>query len=108
MVSRLPSKALSLVAERLAAVVYWLIARMARLVELAGRDPAFLPLFQYRYRSFYVMRNDALERFGTRLERRYSKEGVCQLLESAGFENVQFADGPPWWVIVGWRRLVSL
>ena len=104
MVSRLPSKALSLVAERLAAVVYWLIARMARLVELAGRDPAFLPLFQYRYRSFNVMRNDALDRFGTRLEKRYSKEGVRQLLEGAGFEKVVFPEGPPWWVVVARRQ----
>jgi len=103
-VSRLPSKARSLVAEILAAVVYWPLARMARLVELAGRDPAILPLFQYRHRSFYVMRNDALDRFGTRLEKRYSKEGVRQLLEGAGFEKVVFSEGPPWWVVVARRQ----
>ncbi len=103
-VSRLPSKARSLVAEILAAVVYWPLARMARLVELAGRDPAILPLFQYRHRSFYVMRNDALDRFGTRLEKRYSKEGVRQLLEGAGFEKVVFSEGPPWWVAVARRQ----
>ena len=102
-VSRLPSKARSL-AEILAAVVYWPLARMARLVELAGRDPAILPLFQYRHRSFYVMRNDALDRFGTRLEKRYSKEGVRQLLEGAGFEKVVFSEGPPWWVAVARRQ----
>ena len=104
LVSRLPSKARSLVAEILAAVVYWPLARMARLVELAGRDPALLPLFQYRHRSFYVMRNDALDRFGTRLEKRYSKEGVRQLLEGAGFEKVVFSEGPPWWVAVARRQ----
>ena len=103
-VSRLPSKARSLVAEILAAVVYWPLARMARLVELAGRDPAILPLFQYRHRSFHVMRNDALDRFGTRLEKRYSKEGVRQLLEGAGFEKVVFSEGPPWWVVVARRQ----
>ena len=103
-VSRLPSKARSLVAEILAAVVYWPLARMARLVELAGRDPAIFPLFHYRHRSFYVMRNDALDRFGTRLEKRYSREGVRQLLEGAGFEKVVFSEGPPWWVAVARRQ----
>ena len=103
-VARLPSKTRWLVTDVLAVVVYWPLARVARLVERSGRDPSFLPLFQYRDRSFYVMRNDALDRFGTRLEKRYSKEEVRDLLEGAGLENVVFSEGPPWWVAVAWRR----
>ena len=103
-VSRLPSKTRWLVTDVLAVVVYWPLARVARLVERSGRDPSFLPLFQYRDRSFYVMRNDALDRFGTRLEKRYSKEEVRNLLEGGGLENVVFSEGPPWWVAVAWRR----
>tara|TARA_B100000959_G_C14955483_1_gene613527 strand:- start:139 stop:303 length:165 start_codon:yes stop_codon:yes gene_type:complete len=53
------------------------------------------------------MRNDSLDRFGTRLEKRYSKEEVRCLLEETGLEKVQFADGPPWWVAVGWREMVA-
>ncbi len=102
-VARLPSRAREVVADVLAAVVYWPLARVARLLEKIGRDPSFVPLFQYRHRSFYVMRNDSLDRFGTRLEKRYSRDEVRDLLEGAGLENVQFADGPPWWVAVGWR-----
>jgi hypothetical protein len=95
------------VADVLAVVVYWPLARVARLVEKVGRDPSSVPLFQYRHRSFYVMRNDSLDRFGTRLEKRYSKEEVRCLLEETGLEKVQFADGPPWWVAVGWREMVA-
>jgi hypothetical protein len=62
-----------------------------------------VPLFQYRYRSFYVMRNDSLDRFGTRLEKRYSRDEVRVLLEGAGLEKVEIADGPPWWVAIGRR-----
>jgi len=102
-VARLPSRGRAVVADLLAAVVYWPLARVARLVEKVGRDPSPVPLFQYRDRSFYVMRNDSLDRFGTRLEKRYSKDEVRCLLEEAGLEKVQFADGPPWWVAVGWR-----
>ena len=104
LVARLPLKPRSLVADLLAALVYWPLSRLARVVEMVGRDPAFLPLFQYRNRSFYVMRNDALDRFGTRLEKRYSREQVRQLLEGAGLERVVFSEGPPWWVAVAWRR----
>ena len=103
-VARLPSKLRWLVTDALAIVIYWPLARVARLVERSGREPSFLPLFQYRHRSFYVMRNDALDRFGTRLEKRYSKEEVCDLLEDAGLENAVFSEGPPWWVAVAWRR----
>ena len=103
-IARLPSKIRWLVTDALAIVIYWPLARVARLVERFGGEPSFLPLFQYRHRSFYVMRNDALDRFGTRLEKRYGKEEVRDLLEDAGLENVVFSEGPPWWVVVGWRR----
>ena len=103
-VARLPSRARAVAADVLAALVYWPLARAARLLERIGRDPSFVPLFQYRHRSFYVMRNDSLDRFGTRLEKRFSRDGVRCLLEGAGLEKVQFADGPPWWVAVGWRQ----
>ena len=100
-VSRLPSRVREVVTDVLAAVVYWPLALVARLVEKIGRDPSFVPLFQYRHRSFYVMRNDSLDRFGTRLEKRFSKDEARALLEGAGLEKVLFADGPPWWVAIG-------
>ena len=104
LIARLPSRLRSSVADVLAGIVYWPLARLARLVERRGGDPSGIPLFQYRNRSFYVMRNDALDRFGTRLEKRYSREQVVDLLEGAGLENVVLSEGPPWWVAVGWRR----
>ena len=52
----------------------------------------------------HLVDRDALDRFGTRLEKRYSKEQVRLLLEGGGLEKVTFSDGPPWWVAVGWRR----
>jgi SAM-dependent methyltransferase len=102
-VARLPRRLRLLVADVIGALVYWPLARFARLLEKVGKDPSWVPLFQYRRRSFYVMRNDALDRFGTRLEKRYSRDDVRVLLETAGLENVVFAEGPPWWVAVGWR-----
>ena len=102
-VSRLPRRPRYLVADVLAVGLYWPLARFARLAERLGRDPSRLPLFQYRNRTFAVMRNDALDRFGTRLEKRYGRDEVRELLERAGLVDVEFSDGPPWWVAVGRR-----
>ena len=103
--ARLPRRLRHAAADALALVVYLPLARLARFVEGKGRDPSRLPLFQYRHRSFYVMRNDALDRFGTRLEKRYSRAEVVCLLEGAGLTDVVFSEGPPWWVAVGRRSM---
>jgi SAM-dependent methyltransferase len=105
LISRLPRRMRHLVTDLLALVLYLPLARVARLMERTGCDPSRVPLFQYRNRSFYVMRNDALDRFGTRLEKRYSRDEVRDLLEGAGLTDVAFSDGPPWWVAVGRRSM---
>ena len=107
LISRLPRQIRHLVTDLLALVLYLPLARLARSVEQSGRDPSRIPLFQYRNRSLYVMRNDALDRFGTRLEKRYSRAEVVELLEGSGLSDIAFSDGPPWWVAVG-RRSADL
>jgi SAM-dependent methyltransferase len=102
-IARLPRPAKAIVADVIAAVVYLPLARLAKLVDRLGGDPSSIPLFQYRDRSFYVMRNDSLDRFGTRLEKRFNQDEVRRLLEGAGLERVTFSPGPPWWVAVAWK-----
>ena len=107
LISRLPRQIRHPVTDLLALVIYLPLARLARSVEQSGRDPSRIPLFQYRNRSLYVIRNDALDRFGTRLEKRYSRAEVVERLEGAGLSDIPFSDGPPWWVAVG-RRSTNL
>ena len=51
------------------------------------------------------MRTDALDRFGTRLEQRFTKQQIAQMMEAAGLDNIRFADAVPYWCAVGFRRL---
>lgn len=88
----------------LAAVVYFPLARAARILHAIGRLPDSFPLAFYKDSSFYVMRTDALDRFGTRLERRFSREEIRGMLEAAGIEDVVFSESPPYWVAVGARK----
>lgn len=107
-VSRMPYRLRAGIAFVFAALVYWPFARFAALVESAGGNWSSLPLAYYRDSSFYTMATDALDRFGTRLERRFSKNEIEGMMAAAGLEGIRFRDEMPYWVAVGVRRAVSL
>ena len=102
-VSRLPPGARYAASQALAAGVYWPLARTARALERLGVDVERVPLSAYRDRSFYVMRNDALDRFGTRLEQRFTRAQMQALMEGAGLGRVRFHEAVPYWTAVGHR-----
>ena len=87
----------------LAASVYFPLARTARFLERRGKNVDNFPLSQYRHRSFYVMRNDALDRFGTRLERRFTKIEMRKMMEDVGLQNITFSD-TSFWTAVGFKK----
>jgi SAM-dependent methyltransferase len=101
-VSRWPFRLRYIISQLIAAVVYLPLARLAALMERTGRDVDGFPLSAYRHRGFYLMRNDALDRFGTRLERRFTRPEVAELLGAAGLERVT-VEGPPYWCAVGYK-----
>ena len=103
-VARLPFRARLALTGLAAGLVYLPLSRLALLAEKAGRDVTSMPLAYYRHRSFYVMRNDALDRFGTRLEQRFTREQVARMLDEAGFDDVRFNEGPPYWTANAIRR----
>jgi SAM-dependent methyltransferase len=96
-ISRLPHGPRYAVSQVIAACVYWPLARLAKTAELAGLDPSNFPLSYYRNRRFYWMRNDALDRFGTRLEQRFSRDQIAAMMTAAGLERVTFSPDPPYW-----------
>jgi hypothetical protein len=49
------------------------------------------------------MRNDALDRFGTSLEQRFSKEQVIRMMEQAGLRDIVISDKMPYWHATGIR-----
>jgi hypothetical protein len=103
-VSRLPAKLRFLVTDVIAALIYWPLARTAGLLERLGLPVDAFPLAYYRSRSFYVMRNDALDRLGTQLERRFTRAEIQAMMERAGLERVTFSPDAPYWCAVGFKR----
>jgi SAM-dependent methyltransferase len=96
LISRLPFAWKSRVCDVIAALVYWPLARFGRLVTRVGLSADGLPVASYRNRSFYVMRNDALDRFGTRVEKRFTKQEIERMMHEAGLEHIRFSEGPYW------------
>ena len=102
-ISTMPFAMRKMVSSCIAAVVYWPLARTARLLEKAGRNIEGFPLHFYRHRSFYVMRTDALDRFGTRIEHRFTRLDIYRMMTVAGLEKIQFSEKPPYWCAVGFK-----
>ena len=100
-VSRLPHPLRIAVSETIAALIYWPLARMTALLSRFGVRQQSLPLSWYGDKSFYDMRTDAYDRFCTRLEKRFTKAQIDNMLTYAGFDNISFSDSPPYWCAVG-------
>ncbi|MFT7526388.1 MAG: ubiquinone/menaquinone biosynthesis C-methylase UbiE [Arenicella sp.] len=102
-VSRLPHSLRYFVSQIFACMVYYPLARGALLLERVGLNVENLPLSAYRKLSFYTMRTDALDRFGTRLEQRFTRAQIKQMMGSAGLEKIKFSENLPYWCAVGYR-----
>jgi SAM-dependent methyltransferase len=100
-ICRLPSRLRFAVCDLAAATIYWPVARTARLLERLGLPVGSFPLAYYRDRSFYVMRNDALDKFGTRLEQRFTQAEMRAMMTRCGLEQIVFNQHMPFWCGVG-------
>lgn len=96
LISKLPFAVKSRVCDLIAALVYWPLARTAKIIARFGIPIDSWPLSAYRDRSFYIMRNDALDRFGTRLEHRFTRAQIDQMMRKAGLERIRFSESPCW------------
>jgi SAM-dependent methyltransferase len=98
-VSPLPASRKRWVTDSVAALVYWPLARASRLLSRLGVPVDGVPLSQYSDKSFYVMRNDALDRLGTPLEYRFTRTEITEMLLRAGFDTstLFFSESAPFW-----------
>lgn len=102
-VFRLPFQARKAVTTAIAATAYWPLARTALLAERLSLDVSNMPLSAYRSLSFYTMRTDALDRFGTRLEHRFTRSEIDAMMRQAGLTDIRFSNREPYWVACGVR-----
>ena len=106
-ISRLPKKFKLVLADFIALTIYLPLAKISRILEKFRISVDSVPLHHYRNLSFHVMRNDALDRFGTTLEQRFSKSEIREMLTLSGFaqESIKFSSEEPFWTFSAKKTL---
>lgn len=89
----------------LAIFVYYPLSRISKILHKLKLNSSNIPLNFYADKSIYTMRTDSLDRFATRLEKRYSKDEVQKLMNSAGLVGVDIASSSPYWCTVGFKSI---
>lgn len=105
-VSALPKGVKHLICDGLAVFIYLPFIGLSKLVKTLFPGNLYLkiPLAYYRDKSWNIIRNDALDRFGTPLEQRFSKLEISEMLSDAGMHNFVFSAGEPYWHVVAQKK----
>ncbi len=103
-ISRLPSILKHLICDLLAFLVYLPLIGLSKLIMLIFKNKNWyksIPLSYYIDKPLIIIRNDALDRFGTPLENRFSKSEIYNMMTEAGLTNIKFSTNEPYWHAVG-------
>lgn len=103
-IAPLPFGIRSVISDLLAIIVYYPLARISLLLERMSISSKLIPLHYYKDKSFYTMRTDSLDRFGTKLEQRFSKKQIEAMLVDAGLEKINFSNQEPYWTAIGYKK----
>ncbi len=101
---KLPSKYKNLVCEIIAFVVYLPFAKVSLILDKLSMDVSSFPLSYYRNYSFYSMRTDARDRFGTPIEHRFNRSEIIEMCHKAGLENIVFSANAPFWCFIAKKK----
>ena len=102
-ISKLPNKLKKISTDIIAIIIYYPFSLISRLVKFLSKSDLYLklPLSYYSDKSFYVMRNDSFDRFGTPLEQRFNKTQINDMMTKCGLSEIVFSKKSPYWHAVG-------
>ena len=104
LISRMRPTAKHAASDVIATLIYYPLARFSRLLAAWGFPVGGIPLSFYRDRSFYTMRTDSRDRFGTPLEQRFSREQIAKMMVNCGLQSITFSSTEPYWCAVGIKQ----
>tara|TARA_A100001011_G_scaffold382372_1_gene452051 strand:+ start:1815 stop:2639 length:825 start_codon:yes stop_codon:yes gene_type:complete len=103
-ISRLSPKLKILLTDLIAYLIYFPVARTYKILEKLKINTRKLPLSFYKDQSLYTMRTDSRDRFGTILEKRFSKSEIKEMMENADLVDIKFSANEPFWCAVGIKK----
>jgi SAM-dependent methyltransferase len=100
-ISKFPKGLKFFTCELIAIFIYGPFILLTKFVKLFGGNAwRKIPLSYYAGQPWKVSRNDALDRFGTPLEKRFSKKEIETMLINSGLKNFRFSAHEPYWHVV--------
>lgn len=103
-ICNLPEFYKSLISDILAVIIYFPLAKLSFFLNKLNISVSRFPLNYYKDLSFYTMRTDSRDRFGTSIEGRFSKKEIIQMFKEAGFERIKFSNKEPFWCVLGYKK----
>lgn len=103
LISHLPFLPKSIISEVIAFLVYYPLAKISSILSKIRIDVTNFPLSYYKDKSYYTMRTDALDRFGTKIEKRFTKEEIKKMMKDAGLNYIKFSKKKPHWTAIGYK-----
>ncbi len=102
-ISKSPPFLKKIICDLIAIFVYMPFILLSKLVKtvLGEKWGNKIPLSYYSNKSFNVIRNDSLDRFGTPLEQRFSKKQIEKMMHKAGLHDIKFSNNQPYWHVMG-------
>ena len=101
----LPSSLKNLITDLIAVIIYFPLAKISLILEKFNKKIIRnFPLSYYRHSSFYTMRTDARDRFGTPLEKRFTKIQIKKMMTEAGLIDIKFSETEPFWCSLGYKK----
>ena len=88
----------------IALLVYFPLSRFARLLNFLGIETKNFPLSHYANASIYTLRTDSLDRFGTSIEHRFTKDQIREMLENSDLHSIVFSNNAPFWCAIGYKK----
>ena len=104
LISKMPRRLKQFSADFIALTIYLPMARSSKILEKLSIPLNKIPLSYYRNSSFYTMRTDSLDRFGTPLEQRFKKSKIQDMMVKAGLKDINFSNSAPYWCCVGYKK----
>ncbi len=102
-ISKLPSKIKKIVCDILAVLIYMPLILWVRFLIFVGLDKFAdkMPLSVYKNKPFFNIRSDALDRFGTSLEKRFSAIEVRNMMLECGLTDILISPSAPYYHAIG-------
>lgn len=86
--------------------IYLPFARISKILGKSGVSAENIPLHNCANMSFKIKANDSLDRFGTKIEKRFNKSKITEMLKRGGFviNTLNYTAKAPYWTFSVQKR----